>query len=160
VKRRGLEVVAQAAGALGAQRLDAQPGSGHEHEPLHAGGVADRELRPDEAAHRVADDPRTVDVQLGHEVVEHVRVAADRDLLGWHLGLAETREIHGDDAMIAGKRGMFSSQFFQQPDSPCTNSTTGPSPMSTMRIQRFSIHSHRMCRAQSTLIHSERASPP
>ena len=100
-----LGAVAQARGALRADRLDAQAGRRDEHEPLDALRVLDRQLGADEAAHRVADDPRLVDVELLHQLVDRVGVAADRDLLGGHLGLAEAGQVDGDHAMVAGEEG-------------------------------------------------------
>ena len=55
--------------ASSAVRTVITPGGRHEHQLLDAAGMADRHLRRDEAAHRVADDGRALDADLAEERV-------------------------------------------------------------------------------------------
>ena len=80
---------------------------------------ADRQLQPDEPAHRVADDDRARDAQRAQQLVDRRRVARDRDLLPRHRRRAEPRQVHRDAAPPGGaKNGRFSSQFCHDPLSP------------------------------------------
>jgi hypothetical protein len=94
--------------------LDREPGRADEHELLDARGEADRHLGPDEAAHRVADDHGPLDPERVQQLVDDAAVARDRDLLGGHGGVAEPRQVHRDDAVVAGEVG-----DVLQPVDPC-----------------------------------------
>ena len=82
----------------------------------------------DEAAHRVADDRRGVDRRAAsQQAVEQARVAGDRDLLARHR---RVRRSPGRSSAITrcvrANTGSCSSQFCQEPDRPCTNTSGGP----------------------------------
>ncbi len=75
-------------------------GGGDEHEPLDALRERDRELRADEAAHRVADHRCGVDPERVQHAVEDARVAGDRDLARGHRRVAEAGQVERDHAAL------------------------------------------------------------
>ena len=81
------------------------PGGGDKHEALDPLRKGDRQLGGDEAAHRVADERRGVDLELAQQSIEQAGVAGDRDLLGGHRRVSEAGQVERQHAVLARKHG-------------------------------------------------------
>ena len=93
-------------------------GGGHERQLVDASGMADRHLRRDEAAHRIADDGGALDADLAQERVHEPAVAGHADVFVRQLGVAESGQVDRDHAMAAGEVGDVLEPVLPAPGQP------------------------------------------